>query len=110
MALRVPLIFIQVAFSRGFELDAFGFEDLLLEVHRDGEAAGGAFALGVDHPLPRDIIPGTVHDVADRASGVAFAEDAGDLTIRHHPALRNLPDDGVDAFAVLFFVDDAQPS
>ncbi len=107
---RIPLIYIQVAFTRGFELDAFGFEDLLLEVHRDGEAARGAFALGVDHPLPRDIVVGPVHYVADRSGSVAFAEDGGDLAVGHHASRRDLPDDGVDAFAVLFVVDYAHPA
>lgn len=101
---RVPDKGLQVAFSRGIKLDALGFENFLLQVHRDGQAAGGAFALRIDDTLPGNVVAGSVHDVADRASGVAFAEDRGNLTVGHYAAGRDLPDYLVHAFAVVFVV------
>lgn len=104
------MIFDQVAFAGGVEFYTLRFEDLLLQIHRDGEAAGGAFALGVDDPLPRYIIARTVQHIADGAGGVAFAEETSDLPVGHHAARGNLADELVNAFAVVFIVSDVQSS
>ena len=49
-----------------------------------------------------------MHDITDCASGVAVAEDYGDLAVGHHAARWDLADDGVDAFAVELVVEDVQ--
>lgn len=99
-AVGVPAVLVEVAFAALGEFDAFGFEDLLLEVVREGQAAGRTFALGVDDPLPRDLVAGSVHNIADRAGRVAFAEDSGYLAIGHHPPRRDLTDKCVNFFFV----------
>src|SRR5215203_4005467 len=98
--LRRPAVAREVAAPLLVEEDAFGDEHALLEVGRDDDAPRRARALRVDDTLPGDALVSRVHDEADGARRVAFAEDFGELPVSHHAPRRYPPHDLEDSLAV----------
>ncbi len=58
--------------------------------------------------MPRNVIICAVHHITYGPGGIAFAEDTSYLPVGHHAADRDLPDNGVNAFAVVFVVNNTQ--
>lgn len=86
----------------GAEDQPLGFEDGALEPVTVSVASLAAGPLGVDHTLPRYVaaLGQGVEGVADLPRRPGDAGELGDLAVGRDAALRDAPDDAVDAFVI----------
>ena len=96
---RSPPEFLQIQPSSLVELDAFGLEQVSLQLVPVAACPLADFAARIDHAMPRQLHRAGqgVQGVSDLARVTIEPGQAGDLTVGGDAATGNLPDDGVDS-------------
>src|SRR5438445_8046484 len=98
----MPDKYFQVAACTLVESYSLSFQHSLLLVGWQHHAARRTAALRIDHSMPRRVrFVGAVHHKTYRARGITLANNVRDLSVRHHAASRNAPDDFINLLAVL---------